>query len=313
MKLVVQIPAYNEQDNILKVLEEIPKKIEGINEIKIVVLDDCSSDNTNKIASDFGVEVLKNPQNKGLAYTFLRGVDFSLSQNADIMVNIDGDNQYDAKDIEKLIKPILNKEANMTIGTRPIGKIKTFSPLKKFLQKLGSKTVEFLSDTKVEDAASGYRAFDRLSLLKLNIFNPFTYTIESIMQAKAKNLVSVNVDINVNPQENRKSKLFKSSFQYILKQAKNIIRFFIAYKPVKFFCLISLVLFIFGLITGTGFLYTYFSEDYIKTVLLFITSSGLIILSLISLGLASLSDLISINRKLLESIQFEQRQKKYKN
>ena len=254
MKLVIQIPCYNEESNIARVIEDIPKKIDGIDEIKIIILDDGSTDKTSEKAGNYNVKVIKSNTKKGLANTFKTGVNIALEENADILVNIDGDNQYSAKDIEKLIKPILKNSCDIVIGTRPIATIKTFSPLKKFLQKFGSYIVKIISKANVEDAASGFRAFSKKALLNINVFNQFTYTIETLIQARNKDLIIKNVDINVNIQKNRQSKLFKNNFDYAI----------------------------------------------------------LLILSFILYMLAIIGDLFTINRKLLEDIQLELRQKKYK-
>lgn len=312
MKLVIQIPCFNEQEHISEVLKNIPKKIKGIKTLEIFVIDDGSSDDTVKIAEEFGVNVIKLPFNQGLSQAFKIGVKNALENKADILVNIDGDNQYCASDIEKLIEPLINNECDMVIGTRPIEKIKTFSPFKKAMQKFGSFIVKLFSRVDVKDAASGLRAFNRNALLKLNIFNPFTYTIESIIQARYKNLIIKNVEIDVNYQKNRKSKLFNNIFSYIFKQAKNIIRFFIIYRPCRFFSSIAITLFLIGVVLGFRFLFYFlngFGSGHIQSLIL---CAIILILSFICFACAILGDLLSINRKLLEDIQYEIRLNKYK-
>ena len=312
MKLVIQIPCHNEQECILGVLNSIPKNIKGIDEIEIFVLNDASLDETSKIAKDFGVKVLDIPQKIGLSNVFKLGVKNALENKADILVNIDGDNQYCANDIEKLIQPIIENATDIVVGTRPINKIKTFSLIKKFLQKFGSFMVKVVSGIDIKDAASGFRAMNRNAMLHLNIFNNFTYTIEMLIQAKFKNLVVENVDINVNEQKNRKSKLFKNNFDYIFKQAKNLIRFFIIYRPARFFSLISGLLFLTGFILGLRFLYFYFNSDGSGHIQSLILCAIILTTSFISLMLAIVGDLFQVNRKILEDIQFEIRQNKYK-
>ena len=312
MKLVIQIPCYNEQDCILEVLKSIPKNYSKIDEVEILVIDDGSNDETSKIANEFGVEVVKLPQRIGLANVFKVGVNEALKRGADILVNIDGDNQYCAYDIQKIIEPIVKAQADMVIGVRPIDKIKTFSYFKKLLQKLGSYIIKVLAKIDIKDAASGFRAFSKNALLKLNIFNDFTYTIESIIQAKYKNLIVKNVEIDVNLQEKRKSKLFKNNLDYILKQAKNTIRFFIIYRPFKFFSIISTLLFLIGFILGSRFLFYYFTSDGTGHIQSLILCAIVLTLSFICFMLAIVGDLFSINRKILEDIQFEIRQNKYK-
>ena len=311
MKLVIQIPCHNEQENILEVLQSIPKKIKGIDEIEIFVIDDGSYDKTSQIALNFGANVIKIPQKSGLSNAFRVGVNNALKNKADILVNLDGDNQYCANDIENLIQPILNG-ADIAIGTRPIDKIKTFSPFKKFLQKFGSFAVKVISGLNIKDAASGFRAFNQEAMLHLNVFNNFTYTIETIIQAKYKNLKVENVDINVNEQKNRKSKLFKNNLDYVFKQAKNLIRFFIIYRPARFFSLISALLFLIGFILGIRFLYFYFTFDGSGHIQSLILCAIILTMSFISAMLAIVGDLFQVNRKILEEIRFEIRQNKYK-
>ena len=307
MKLVIQIPCYNEQDNISAVLESLPKKIKDIDEIEIVVLDDGSEDKTAEIVSKYDVKILQTKKRIGLSGVFRLGIEYALLNGADILVNIDGDNQYCSSDIEKLIEPIINNSADITIGARPINKIKTFSPIKKLLQKIGSHIVKLISRVDVKDAPSGFRALNRKALLNINIFNPFSYTIESIIQSYIKNLVVKNVDINVNEQKNRKSKLFKNDFDYVFKQTKNLIRFFIIYRPARFFALFGSMLFVFAFLLGLRFLF--YSTGHVQSLILCAIVS---VLSFICFTLAILGDLLSINRKLLEDIRYELRLQKYK-
>ncbi|MBR5304333.1 MAG: glycosyltransferase family 2 protein [Candidatus Gastranaerophilales bacterium] len=312
MKLVIQIPCYNEQESILGVLNSIPKNIEGIDEIDVFVINDGSQDETSKIARDFGVKVIDIPQKIGLSNVFKIGVKNALENNADILVNIDGDNQYCASDIEKLIKPILHNDVDITVGVRPVDKIREFSLFKKIMQKFGSFMVKIVSGVDIKDAASGFRALNQKAMMHLNIFNNFTYTVEMIIQAKYKNLVLKNVDISVNEQKNRKSKLFKSSFDYIFKQAKNLIRFFIIYRPCRFFTIISTTLFFVGFVLGLRFLYYYFNFDGSGHIQSLILCAIILTMSFVCFMLAIVGDLFQVNRKILEDIQFEIRQKKYK-
>ena len=312
MKLVIQIPCHNEQESVLEVLNSIPKIIKGIDEIEIFVLNDRSYDETSRIAQEFGVKVIDFSLKIGLANIFKLGVKNALDNKADILVNIDGDNQYCALDIEKLIKPILNKKADIVVGTRPIDEIKEFSCLKKLLQKFGAFIVKIVSGVNIKDAPSGFRAMNRNAMMQLNIFNNFTYTIEMLIQAKFKNLIVENVDINVNEQKNRKSKLFKNNFDYIFNQAKNLIRFFIIYRPCRFFGLISAFLFLIGFVLGLRFLYYYFNSDGSGHIQSLILCAIILILSFIIAMLAVVGDLFQVNRKILEDIQFEIRQNKYK-
>ena len=307
MKLVIQIPCHNEEDNIGKVLEDLKENFTLKCDKKIVVLNDGSSDKTYKVASKYNVEILTSNDKKGLSYTFKKGVEYALSNDADILVNIDGDYQYKAENIEKLIQPIINDKADIVIGSRPINKIKSFSIFKKVMQKIGSYIVKLVSNINIKDAPSGFRAFNRYAMLHINIFNSFSYTIESIIQAKAKGLRIENIDVDVNEQTKRKSRLFNNSFDYVFKQAKNLIRFFIIYRPCRFFGLFGFMFLFFGFLLGIRFIY--YSTGHIQSLIL---CAILLSLSFVCFALAILGDIIAINRKLLEEIRFELRNEKYK-
>ncbi len=318
MKLVIMIPCKNEQDNISEVLEGIKKikknkrAIRGVDEIKVVVLDDNSCDDTVKIAQNYDVEVISFNHHQGLSNTFKYGVNYALLNNADILVNLDGDNQYNIDYIEKLIAPILDNSADMTVGARPIKKIKTFSIFKKTMQILGSFVVNLITKTDIKDAASGFRALNKEAMLNINLFNNFTYTLESIIQLNSKGLRIKSVEIDVNIQNKRKSRLFKSNFQYIFEQSKNIIRFFIIYSPKKFFNFLAGVFFIFALFLGLRFLYFYFNNDGTGHIQSLILCAIIFTLSFLCFSLAIIGDLLSINRKILEEMRYCLRQDKYK-
>ena len=259
MKLVIQIPCYNEEKSLPVVLNALPKHIDGIDEIEVVVIDDGSTDNTVETARQLGVKhfAVLSP-NRGLAKAFIAGLEKSLEIGADIIVNTDADNQYDSADIENLIKPILNHEADIVIGTRPVEKIQHFSLMKKFLQKLGSAVMRFVSSTSVEDAPSGFRAFSRNAALQLNVFDNYTYTLETIIQAKAKGLQLTCVPVHVNP-ELRKSRLVRSIFDYIRRSIFTMLRMFIVYRPFRFFSILACISLFFGFVIGGRFLWFFFS------------------------------------------------------
>jgi len=303
MKLVIQIPCYNEEKSLPITINDIPKQIAGIDEINIVVINDGSSDSTSDVAKSLGVNsVIEMPHNCGLAKAFVAGLNESLNLGADIIINTDADNQYNAQDIEKLIEPILNGEADIVIGSRPVSNIKHFSPLKKFLQKLGSKVMRIISSTDVEDAPSGFRAFSRNAALQINVFDNYTYTLETIIQAKAKGLTIKSVPVRVNP-ELRKSKLVKNIFDYITKSAFTMIRMFLIYRPFRFFSTIASIFMVCGLILGFRFLYFYVNSSGNGHVQSLILSAILLITGVQVMVIAVLSELFSINRKLLEDIQ----------
>ena len=302
MKLIIQIPCYNEEKTLRETLESIPKNIEGIDETEILVINDGSTDRTVEIAENVGVKVISHNKNSGLAAAFKTGIAYCLKNNADIIVNTDGDNQYDASCIERIIKPILEHKADMVIGARETDSIKTFSPVKKFFQKFGSKIVKLLSSSDIVDAPSGFRAFSKDAALKINVFDNFTYTMETILQAKAKGLTIVSVPINVNSQK-RKSKLFNNIFYYILKSATTITRMFIVYRPFRFFAFISGIIFLAGLIIGIRFLGFYFAGQGNGHIQSLILTSILLIMGFQVGIIAILADLLAINRKLSEDIQ----------
>lgn len=303
MKLIIQIPCYNEENSLPITLNALPKQISGIDEIEILVIDDGSTDKTIEVAKANGVQhIVSMPHNCGLAKAFVAGINGALAQGADIIVNTDADNQYCADDIEKLIRPILNKEADIVIGTRPVSNISHFSLLKKTLQKLGSWVMRRVSSTQVEDAPSGFRAFSRAAALQINIFDNYTYTLETIIQARAKGLQLVCVPVNVNP-DLRESKLVKNMFDYIRRSVFTMLRMFIIYRPFRFFAILASLFFTIGFLVGLRFLYFYLFSNgagHIQSLIL----AAILIITSVQIGvIAILSELFCINRKLLEDIQ----------
>lgn len=303
MKLVIQIPCYNEETSLPVTINALPKKIKGIDEIAIVIINDGSTDNTVKVARELGIDnIVEMPHNCGLAKAFVAGLNKSLSIGADIIVNTDADNQYCADDIEKLIEPIIKGEADIVIGSRPVSDIKHFSLLKKFLQKLGSLVMRIISSTKVEDAPSGFRAFSRNAAIQLNVFDNYTYTLETIIQARAKGLELKCVPIGVNP-DLRKSKLVKNMFDYVIRSMFTMIRMFIIYRPFRFFAILAGVILLVGIFLGLRFLWFYIfgsGHGHVQSLIL----SAILIITGVQVGvIAILSELLSINRKLLEDIQ----------
>ena len=303
MKLIIQIPCYNEENSLSITLKALPKQISGIDEIEILVIDDGSTDKTVEVAKANGVQhIVSMPHNCGLAKAFVAGINGALAQGADIIVNTDADNQYCADDIEKLVRPILNKEADIVIGTRPVSNISHFSLLKKTLQKLGSWVMRRVSSTQVEDAPSGFRAFSRAAALQINIFDNYTYTLETIIQARAKGLQLVCVPVNVNP-DLRESKLVKNMFDYIRRSVFTMLRMFIIYRPFRFFAILASLFFTVGFLVGLRFLYFYLFSNgagHIQSLIL----AAILIITSVQIGvIAILSELFCINRKLLEDIQ----------
>jgi len=311
MKLIIQIPCYNEEETLAKTLSELPKHIDGIDIIETLVIDDCSNDKSIDIANWNGVNhIIKLKKHTGLAGVFKIGINEALNLGADIIVNTDADNQYCADDIETIIKPIISNQADIVIGARPIESVKSFSTFKKCIQKFGSFIVRLLSSTNVQDAPSGFRAFSKYAASVLNVFDNYTYTLETIIQAQAKGLRVISVPIRVN-EVTRKSKLVKNLFQYIKNSTFTIIRMFIIYRPFRFFAIIASIFLLLGLILGFRFLYYYmtgFGTGHVQSLIL----ASILILTGFHLGIfAILADLLSINRKLSEDIQL--RLKKLEN
>lgn len=303
MKLVIQIPCYNEEQALPVTLGALPESIEGIDEIEILIINDGSTDRTVDVAKSLGVKSFANmPHNCGLAKAFVAGLHKALEMGADIIVNTDADNQYCADDIEKLVKPILSGEADIVIGARPVTSIEHFSPLKKFLQKLGSSVMRLVSSTEVEDAPSGFRAFSRNAALQMNVFDNYTYTMETIIQAKAKGLVLKSVPVRVNA-DLRKSKLVKNMFDYIVRSVFTMLRMFLIYRPFRFFAIIAGIFLLLGTILGLRFLYYYIFTSGSGHIQSLILSAILIITGVQIAVIAVMSELFSINRKLLEDIQ----------
>lgn len=303
MKLVIQIPCYNEERSLPVVLKSLPEHIDGIDEIEVVVIDDGSTDNTVETAKQLGVKhfAVLSP-NRGLAKAFIAGLEKSLEIGADIIVNTDADNQYCADDIEKLVRPIIEKRADIVIGARPIKDISNFSQFKKFLQFFGSKVVRLISSTATEDAPSGFRAFSKDAALSLNVFDNYTYTIETVIQSKTKGLHILSVPIRINNYY-RKSRLVKNIFQYIQKNSFTILRMFIIYRPFRFFAFIGGTIFIVGLALLARFIFLYILDEGNGHVQSLVISSMLVITGFQVGIFGVLADLLAINRKLIEDVQ----------
>lgn len=311
MKLIIQIPCYNEEENLPQALADLPKEVEGFDQVEWLVIDDGCRDNTVEVAKQHGVHHFVHfTQNKGLAKGFIAGLEACLRLGADVIVNTDADNQYNGSDIQKLVKPILAGEAEVVVGSRPIDDIEHFSPIKKSLQKLGSFVVRFVSKTKVKDVTSGFRAISRDAAMMLNVFNEYTYTLETIIQSGQKNIGITSVPIRTNPFV-RPSRLMSSTFSYIKKSITTILRIFVVYKPFRFFLTIGTTILTCGLLTGFRFLYYYATgsgDGHIQSLIL---ASILIGLGVQVILVAFLSDLLAVNRRLLEDIQYRLKTKQY--
>lgn len=312
MKLIIQIPCLNEADTLEIALNDLPKHIDGIDEIEYLIINDGSTDNTVEVAKNWGVNyVVSFTRNKGLAKGFMAGIDACLRNGADIIVNTDADNQYCGEDIEKIVRPIIEGKADVVIGERPIDQTEHFSPLKKKLQHVGSYAVRVASKTDIPDAPSGFRAFSRDAAMHLNVMNNYTYTLETIVQAGRTSMAITSVPIRTNA-ELRKSRLFKSMFGYIKRSILTIVRAFMMYRPLTFFSLVGMVPFLIGFIAMIRFFVFFCQGAGNGHVQSLIIGSTLMMLGFMTFIVGLQADVIANNRKLLEDIQYRVRRLDYK-
>lgn len=311
MKLIIQIPCYNEAETLEIALNHLPKHIEGIDQIEYLIIDDGSKDSTVEVARNWGVNYVVNfKQNKGLAKGFMAGLDACLRNGADIIVNTDADDQYCGDDIEKLVRPILDGKSDIVIGARPIDETEHFSPLKKKLQHFGSWVVRKASKTNIPDAPSGFRAYSREAAMQMNVINEYTYTLETIVQAGRNKIPMESVDIRTNA-ELRPSRLFSSMFGYIKKSMLTIIRAYVMYKPLRFFVGLGSIPIILGVILGIRYLTFFFGGYGGGNIQSLILCSLLIMIGVMIMVLGILADTISANRKIVEDIQKRVRKMDY--
>ena len=304
MKLIIQIPCYNEAGTLAITLAALPRQVPGFDSVEWLIIDDGSEDETVKVARENGVDhVVRHTSNQGLARGFMNGLDACLRLGADVIVNTDADNQYNADDIPALTLPILEHRADIVVGARPIETIEHFSLVKKLLQKLGSWVVRVASNTDIPDAPSGFRAMSRSAAQRLMVFNDYTYTLETIIQAGQKNMAITSVPIRVNG-DLRPSRLVKSIPSYIKRSIVTIVRIFIIYRPFKFFGTIGFLLFGVGFVIGARFMWLYFhglGEGHVQSLIL---ASTLLAIGFQTLLVAFLADLLAANRKLMEDVRF---------
>lgn len=300
IKLIIQIPCFNEEHTLPETIADLPDTIKGIDVIETLIIDDGSTDRTIEVAKELGVNhIIRNTNNRGLARSFRKGLDACLGLGADIIVNTDGDNQYAGWDIAKLVQPIIDGKAEIVIGDRQTHKIKHFSPFKKFLQKLGSRVVRQLSGTDVPDVVSGFRAISRDAALKLNILSPYSYTIEMVIQAGKKNMAIAHVPVAINP-KTRDSRLFKSIPSFVGRQLSSMIRMYAMYEPLRVFFYIGLTLSIIGALPVIRFLYFYSTGDGAGHLQSLVLGGVLLIIGFITFMIGLIADLISFNRQLTE-------------
>ena len=300
--LFIQIPCFNEEESLPQTLSELPRTLPGFNRIEWLVIDDGSSDRTIEVAIQAGVDhVIQLPGHQGLARCFTAGLQACLDRGADVIVNTDADNQYCAADIGKLVEPILWNEAEIVIGEREIGAISSFSPLKKLLQRIGSWSVRVASGTQIPDAPSGFRAFSRAAAARLNVFNDYTYTLETLIQAGRAGMTLASVPIRTN-KVIRKSRLVPSIWHYVFRSASIIVRSFVTYRPFRTFALPGSLLLTVGIAIGSRFLWHYFQSGGAGQIQSLILSALLTGVGSFLIVVGMLADLIAVNRQLLEKL-----------
>jgi glycosyltransferase involved in cell wall biosynthesis len=310
VKLVIQVPCYNEQETLPSTLADLPREVAGVDVVEWLVVDDGSTDRTADVALECGVDhIVRHDRNRGLAAAFLTGVDTGLRVGADIIVNTDADNQYRGSCIADLIQPILRREADMVVGERPIRSIDEFSKVKKVLQRFGSWVVRRFSGTQVRDAASGFRAFSREAALRLHVFGKYTYTMETLIQAGWEGLGVTGVPIMVNP-PTRESRLVRSIPRYIARSAQTIVRSFVLYKPFRFFLFVGALPLSVGVILLLRWLgYFVFADEYNSRLPSLLTGIGAILIGVQIWTVAFLADLLAANRRILADIRLHQRRR----
>nr|WP_246600428.1 glycosyltransferase family 2 protein [Candidimonas humi] len=305
--MIIQIPCYNEAETLAIALGVLPRQVEGFDSVEWLIIDDGSQDDTARIAREHGVDhVVRHVGNQGLARAFMTGLDACLQLGADVIVNTDADNQYCADDIPALVHPIVEHSADIVIGARPIQDIEHFSLAKKLLQKLGSWVVRIASKTEIPDAPSGFRAISRAAAQRLMVFNDYTYTLETIIQAGQKNMAIVSVPIRVN-EDLRPSRLVKSIPSYIKRSIVTIVRIFVIYRPFRFFGTIGAFLFAIGVVIGLRFLVHYLDGNGDGHIQSLILASLMMGMGFQTILIAFVADLLAANRKLMEDVRYSLR------
>jgi glycosyltransferase involved in cell wall biosynthesis len=303
MKVIIQIPCYNEERHLPITLADLPRELEGIDKVEWLIIDDGSTDGTARVAQEQGVDhIVRHQHNRGLARAFMTGLEACLRRKADIIVNTDADNQYDARDIPALLAPILESRAEIVIGDRQVSTIEHFSAGKRSLQQLGSYVVRKLSNTDVKDAPSGFRAIHRRAAMQLNVFNDYSYTIETIIQAGLKNIRVVSVPVRTN-QYLRPSRLVKSTTSYVIKMLIIITRIFVTYRPLRFFFFVGVTIMVPGIALGLRFLWNLINNGGGENIQSLILAAVFLLAGFFVIFAGLLADLITVNRKLLEEVR----------
>ncbi|MGW8251316.1 MAG: glycosyltransferase family 2 protein [Anaerolineales bacterium] len=308
MKLIIQIPCYNEAQTLPQTVQALPRELPGVDQIEYLVVDDGSTDDTVHIARKVGIHhIVRLPRHSGLAVGFVVGLENSLKQGADLIVNTDADNQYQAEDIQRLVTPILEGRADLVVGDRGVGTLQNFSPLKRRLQRMGSWVIARASGVKTPDATSGFRAISREAALRTLVLSEYSYTLETLIQAGARRMSVEYVPVRTNPQT-RPSRLMRSIPHYIANSAATILRAYTMYRPLRVFTFLGLTMIAAGLYLGLRFFYLNYivgaGTGLIQSVIL---SAALLIVGFQVLLIGLVADLIAFNRKILEEVLYRLR------
>lgn len=311
--LIIQVPCFNEETVLPEALAALPRDIPGFDRVEVLVIDDGSTDRTAEVARANGADhVLQLGHNQGLARAFLAGLDRALDLGADVIVNTDADNQYDASCIPELVRPIQEQRADIVIGARPIESIAHFSPTKRLLQRLGSAVVRSLSGTSIQDAPSGFRAMTRDAATRLNVFNSYTYTLETIVQAGRSNLRIENVPVRING-PTRPSRLMKSTFQYIRVSVLTLLWVYLIYQPTRIFNALGIAFLIPAIALAIRYLILAAMGHGAGHVQSVIASGVLGICGVFMLAIGVVAHLLAINRRLLEQIRYIERKRRVRS
>ena len=307
MKLIIQIPCYNEETTLPQTVHDLPRTLPGVDEIEYLVIDDGSTDRTAEIARQLGIHhIVRHPRNMGLARSFLTGLETALRAGANIIVNTDADNQYRGDDIANLIQPILEGRADIVVGDRGVGSVEHFSPLKRLLQRLGSRVVGLASGSTVPDATSGFRALSREAALRTIVYSEYSYTLETLIQAGSRRMTVAYVPVRTNPQT-RQSRLMRNMPEYLINSTATILRAYTMYRPLRVFLSIGGVMILIGTAIGARFLFYYLSGQGMGHIQSLILAAILTIVGFQVCLIGLMADLVGFNRKMLEETLYRVR------
>ena len=313
MKLIIQVPCFNEAAQLPDTLAQLPRRVAGFDEVEWLVVDDGSSDDTAAVARAHGVDhVVSYGDNRGLAFAFAAGLEACCRRGADVIANVDADNQYRADALPALCAPVREGRADIVVGCRPIAQIAHFSAVKKLLQRLGSAVVRLISGADVADATSGFRAYSRRAALTLNVHSRYTYTLETLVQARQARLVVATVAVGVNP-PTRPSRLMRSTGEYLRRSMLTMLRAFVIYRPLRFFMVPAVVLGLAGVALGLRYVLRFISDGGAGNVQSLILAAILVLLAGLAVAIGLIADLLSVNRRLLEDLQASQRRRDWQS